>query len=144
MSGQRASLIVVSACLAGIRCRYDGKSRPVDPVVELVRAGKALPLCPEQLGGLPTPRSPHERVKDRFLSKSGTDATEAFKRGANEALRIVLLAGCKAAILKSRSPSCGSGRIYDGTFTGRLVTGNGIFAEALKAHHIEVMTEEDL
>jgi uncharacterized protein YbbK (DUF523 family) len=137
-------MIIVSACLAGVHCRYDSGEKTCDPVICLVAEGKAIPLCPEQLGGLTTPRQPCEAIGYRVISKDGTDVTEAFHNGAHEALKIASLVGAKTAILKSRSPSCGSGFIYDGTFTGKLVPGDGIFAALCKANGIEVTTEEDL
>lgn len=137
-------IIIVSACLAGIKCSGDGSARPSQKVIDLVKRGGAIPVCPEQLGGLSTPRAPSERRGDRVFTKDGRDVTSEFKKGAEEALKIAQLADCKEAILKSRSPSCGSGKIYDGTFSGRLVDGDGIFAELLKKSGIAVMTEEEL
>ncbi|MFQ5647769.1 MAG: DUF523 domain-containing protein [Candidatus Aenigmatarchaeota archaeon] len=123
---------VVSACLAGVKCRWDGTAAPCQKVIELVRQGKAIPVCPEQLAGLPTPRPPRERSGSRVITKDGKDVTEELARGAKEALRIAKMAGCKEAILKSRSPACGSGEIYDGTFSGKLTKGDGVFTELLK------------
>lgn len=137
-------MIIVSACLAGVHCRYDGGEKTCDPLIRLVSQGKAIPLCPEQLGGLTTPRQPAEIIGDRVISRDGTDVTEAFHNGAHEALKLARLVGAKTAILKSRSPSCGSGLIYDGTFTGKLVPGEGVFAALCKLNGIEVRTEEDL
>lgn len=131
-------MIVVSACLAGAACRFDGKTTPHPAVLELVRLGRALPLCPEQLGGRPTPRKPNEILNGRVLDRDGADLTEAFERGAREAWRLAELAGCRIAVLKDRSPSCGSGRIYDGTFSGRLVEGDGVFAALLKSKGLAV------
>ena len=138
-------MVLVSACLAGESCRYDGKSRPVGAVVEMVRRGEAVSVCPEVLGGLSTPRVPSERCGDgRVVNARGQDVSEAFERGAREAMRICEEHGCAEAILKAKSPSCGCGRIYDGSFTGRLVEGNGVFAELLLARGIPVRTEEEL
>jgi len=136
--------VIVSACLAGVRCRYDGQSSPSDKVLDLLRRGKAILVCPEQLGGLPTPRPRHELVAGKVLDEHGNNATEAFVRGARQALNIARLAGCARAVLKSRSPSCGSGRVYDGTFAGVLVPGDGVFARMLKDHGLTVITENDL
>lgn len=133
-------MILVSACLAGFPCRWDGSEKSDPEVVELVRQGKAIPVCPEQLGGLPTPREPSERSGGRIVAKSGRDATAQFERGAGIVLDIALKYGCREAILKSRSPSCGAGVIYDGTFTGRLAEGDGVTAEFLKRHGIAVRT----
>lgn len=137
-------MIIVSACLAGLNCRKDGKSSPHQLAIELVRSEEAIPVCPEQLGGLPTPRAPAEKKGDRVFTKEGEDVTEEFDKGAAEALRIARLANCKKAILKSKSPMCGSGKIYDGTFSGKIVDGDGVLAELLKRNGIEVTTEEDL
>ena len=133
-------MIIVSACLAGYRCRYDGKTVPDDAIVDLVRTGNAIPVCPEMLGGLPCPRVPSERTADgeRVVTKDGTDVTEAFRRGADETLRLAQLYGCTRAILKARSPSCGKGTVYDGTFSGTLREGDGVTAELLMKHGITV------
>jgi uncharacterized protein YbbK (DUF523 family) len=112
--------------------------------MRLVAEGKAVPLCPEQLGGLLTPRLPAEIRGDRVIRNDGVDTTEAFSRGAQEALKLAKLVGAKAAILKARSPSCGSGKIYDGSFTGKLVDGDGVFAALCKKNGIEVRTEEEM
>ncbi|GBC63048.1 DUF523 domain-containing protein [Desulfonema ishimotonii] len=137
-------MIIVSACLAGVRCRYNGDAFPNEKVIELVATGKALPVCPEQLGGLPTPRPPAEIVGERVINTQGADITPQFQAGAREALRLCRLAGCTKAILKSRSPSCGYGRIYDGTFSGTLIPGDGLFARLLRENGVEILTEEDL
>lgn len=133
---------VVSACLAGEHCRYDGGSSPCEAVMELVREGRAVPVCPETLGGLPTPRTPAEIREGRVIMRDGRDVSEAFARGAAEALRRALAEGCDAAILKARSPSCGAGMVYDGTFTGRRVPGEGIFARMVREAGLPVETEE--
>ncbi len=137
-------MIIVSACLADVHCRYDGAGKPCEAVIRLVAEGKAIPVCPEQLGGLPTPRAPAEINGDKVIRKDGMDVTEAFQNGAREALKIARLVGAKIAILKARSPSCGSGKIYDGSFTGRLVDGDGVFAELCKKDGMEVRTEEEI
>lgn len=125
--------VLLSACLLGVPCRYDGGSCPHPEALDLLRQGTALPVCPEQLGGLPTPRTPCERVGQRVLGKDGQDVTQAFLRGARIALQLAREAGCQEALLKALSPSCGWGRIYDGTFQGRLVQGKGVLAELLLA-----------
>jgi uncharacterized protein YbbK (DUF523 family) len=112
--------------------------------MRLVAEGKAIPVCPEQLGGLPTPRLPAEISGDKVIRKDGVDVSEAFNRGAQEALKLAKLVGAQAAILKARSPSCGSGKIYDGSFTGKLVEGDGVFAGLCKQNGIDVKTEEDV
>ncbi len=133
--------ILVSACLLGVACRYDGKGQAIPRLNELLAACEVIPVCPEQLGGLPTPRTPSERVGEKVLARDGTDVTCAFARGAMEALRLARLTGARLALLKARSPSCGSGEIYDGSFTGRTVPGNGVAAQALVDAGIEVCDE---
>lgn len=133
-------MILVSACLAGIPCRYDGKTKSDDEICALVRAGLALPVCPEVLGGLPTPRLPAERTPDgaRVMRSDGADVTDAFLRGADETLSLCRQYGVTHALLKSRSPSCGTGCIYDGTFSGKFRPGSGLTAELLESHGIHV------
>ena len=135
--------ILVSGCLAGFNCRYDGGNNLVPEIRQLLEDGLAVTACPEQLGGLPTPRIPSERVGNRVVNREGADVTAEFKAGAEAALRIALENGCRTAILKSRSPSCGKGCIYNGQFTGELVPGNGVTADLLLQHGIEVLTEEE-
>ena len=137
-------MIIVSACLAGYRCRYDGAVKPDEDIVALMRQGKAIPVCPEMLGGLPCPRVPAERTKDgtSVVTKDGKDVSEPFRIGAEETKRIAELYGCRHAILKAKSPSCGRGVIYDGTFTGTLREGNGVTAELLMNSGITVEVRE--
>ena len=118
--------LLISACLLGAQCRYDGQSKPVLEMVALSEQFDLVPLCPEQLGGLPTPRTPAERIEDRVMTKDGRDVTAEYRHGAEQALHLARLCGCKIALLKERSPSCGSGTIYDGTFTGGLTAGDGV------------------
>jgi uncharacterized protein YbbK (DUF523 family) len=134
---------IVSACLCGVNCRYDGGSKSNPKIVKLVREGKAIPVCPEQLGGLSTPRSPVEIINGKVMTKDGVDKTPEFKKGAQESLMIAEMANCDEAILKSKSPSCGCGQIYDGSFTGKLTKGDGIFTKLLKEKGIKCSTEED-
>lgn len=136
--------LLISACLLGVQCRYDGGSKPVMPTVALMEQYHLIPICPEQLGGLPTPREPSERRADAVVSRSGADVTAQFRRGAEQALHLARLYGCKAAVLKERSPSCGSGEVYNGTFSGRLTPGDGVTAALLKANGIAVYGESDL
>ena len=133
--------ILVSACLLGCRCRYDGGSKPHPDVVSMAERHELVPVCPEQLGGLATPRPPAERVGERVLTAAGGDVTEQYRRGAEEALRLCRIMGCQAAVLKERSPSCGSGEIYDGTFSGALTEGDGVTAATLRAVGIPVYGE---
>lgn len=135
---------IVSNCLLGVNCNYKGESRPHLEVIKMFKKGKVIPVCPEQLGGLPTPRPAAERVGDRVITEGGVDVTEQFEKGAMEALKTTHLIEAEYAILKARSPSCGSGEIYDGTFSGNLTEGDGVFAKACKDHGIEVFTEEEL
>ncbi len=139
-----ASMKIVSACLAGINCRYNGASRPNKKVIELVNSGKAIPVCPEQLAGLPTPRGPFEQCGGKVIDKKGKDFTQAFERGALAALKVAKKSGCTEAVLKARSLSCGVGKIYDGSFSGKLVDGDGIFTKLLKKEGINCITEEEL
>lgn len=137
--------ILVSACLAGVKCRYDGKGVPTDLIKKLTNEGRAVLVCPEQLGGLPTPRTPAEIIENKVIDKNGIDLTSNFTLGAQEAYNIGCMNGCsKKAILKSNSPSCGYGKIYDGTYSGTLKEGNGIFAKLLKENGFEIRTEKNL
>lgn len=148
------NMIIVSACLAGLNCKYDGGNNHVLEIEKLVAQGKALPVCPEQLGGAPTPREAAEiRVfsgedvlagRARVMTKSGDDKTEAFIKGAEEVLKIARMAGAKQAILKERSPSCGCTYIYDGTFSGSKHPGRGVTAALLASKGIKVYSEETL
>jgi len=137
-------MIIVSACLAGVNCRYDGNNNRCPAVQALIKKGRAIPVCPEQLGGLPTPRAPAEIKKGIVLTNSGADVTKQFKSGTKQALKIAKLSNCSKAILKARSPSCGIGKIYNGNFDKTLTQGNGIFAQALIDANISVITEEEL
>lgn len=135
--------ILVSACLLGINCKYSGGNNYC-PAVEALREKYTLvPVCPEQLGGLPTPRPPAERQGNAVVNNQRIDVTAQYQKGAAEALRIAELFGCEAAILKSRSPSCGCGEIYNGSFGSIRIPGDGVTAELLKAWGIRVFTEEN-
>ena len=134
---------IVSACLAGLNCRYNGKNASNDYVIELVKKGEAIPVCPEIMGGLPTPREPVEIKEGRCVTKEGRDLTDNFLQGVQEALGVAILAECKEAILKSGSPCCGYNDIYDGTFTGTKVKRNGLFAELLIRRDVKVYSEND-
>ena len=138
--------ILVSHCLLGEPCRYDGASRLDRQVLELHRAGHNLiPVCPEVLGGLDTPRAPAELQPDgRVVNEDGEDVTAAYRAGAEAALKIARETGCTLAVLKARSPSCGCGEVYDGTFTHTLKGGWGVAARLLLEAGITVMDEEDL
>jgi uncharacterized protein YbbK (DUF523 family) len=138
---------IVSMCLCGINCRYDGTSSKVDAIIQLVREGNAVMVCPEQLGGLSTPREASEIVCSNHarhvMNKAGNNLDHAFTAGALEALKIAKMFGATKAILKSRSPSCGTHQIYDGTFTNALVHGNGITAQLFLDNGIEVFDENN-
>ncbi|QSZ28319.1 DUF523 domain-containing protein [Aceticella autotrophica] len=134
-------MYLISACLAGINCKYNGGNNIVEEIINLVEKGKAVLVCPEQLGGFPTPRLASEIKGDRVINVNGEDVTCQFEKGAQETLKIAKLMKIKTAILKSKSPSCGPGKIYDGTFTGVLTDGYGITAKLLKENGIEVIDE---
>ena len=136
--------ILISACLFGLPCRYDGKSVTSDAPQKLSEKYNLIPVCPEIYGGLPTPRPPSERVGEKTLMRDGTDVTENYKRGAECALMLCKKYGCEIAVLKERSPSCGVGKIYDGSFSGTLKDGDGVTAEYLKKHGITVIGDEHI
>lgn len=135
--------ILVSACLLGKNCRYDGGNCYNEKIEQLKVKYEIIPICPEQMGGLPTPRTPVELVNDRAVDRNGYDCTVQFIDGADKAVRFAKLYNCKYAVLKSRSPSCGLDHIYDGTFTGRIIKGNGITAERLRKEGITVLDENN-
>jgi uncharacterized protein YbbK (DUF523 family) len=151
-------LILVSACLLGVACRYDGKSRPAPELRDLATRGKVITICPEVAGGLPIPRVPAEienaysgldghAVLDgrtHVLGSDGVDVTAQFIRGAQAALTLARKLGIRQAVLKARSPSCGAGLTHDGNFAGGLVPGDGVTAALLKRNGIQVITEADL
>jgi uncharacterized protein YbbK (DUF523 family) len=146
---------LISACLLGIKCSWDGKSRyENDKAIELVKEETLIPVCPEQLGGLGTPRVVQEiqggagedvldgRVK--VVNKIGEDVTREFIKGAEETLRIARQFNIKEFIAKSKSPSCGCGQVYDGTFSGKLIKGDGVTTALLKRNGIRIIPEEEL
>lgn len=135
--------IMVSACLLGCSCRYDGKSKADERVLCLKDRHTLVPVCPEQLGGLCTPRLPAEIQGEKVIRRDGADVTCEYTKGAREALHLYDLLSCDAAILKARSPSCGKGIIYDGTFSGILTEGNGITAALFQQRGIQVFTEDE-
>lgn len=140
-------MIVVSACLAGVKCRYDGNDNIVPEIKELVLSGKAIALCPEELGGLQTPRTPCEIIKNdhqyKVLTEDNIDCTKEFQLGAKKVADIAQILECELAILKANSPSCGFGRIYDGRFSGNRIKGNGLTAELLHKNGIRIKNEEN-
>ena len=133
--------LLVSACLLGVACRYDGRSKLHPLAQELCRRHEVIPVCGEIFGGLPTPRTPAEIQGDQVVTRDGRDVTETYRRGAEAAAQLARLTGAQAAVLKERSPSCGSGEIYDGTFTGTVVEGWGVTAELLRREGIPVLGE---
>ena len=137
-------MILVSGCLAGLNCKYNGGNNENAFVRELVDSGKAIMVCPEVYGGLETPRDPSEILGDRVVSSKGKDVTKEFALGAKRAYNEARLMGVDLAILKAKSPSCSKGKIYDGSFSGKLIDGNGIFAEMLLKDGIKVFTEKEL
>jgi len=138
--------VLISACLLGVNCKYNGGANPVSEarLAALKEKYTLVPVCPESYGGLATPRPPSERVGERVLARDGTDVTAQYEKGAQAALRLAELFGCKKAILKERSPSCGHGMIYDGTFSGALTPGDGVTAALLAAHGVAVYGEGDI
>lgn len=137
--------ILVSACLMDVPCRYSGDGADFRPLSKLLEDRPDLhpvPLCPEQLGGLPTPRPPAERRGERVVTQAGGDVTEAYRRGGEAAVRLARRLDCRCALMKARSPSCGSGTVYDGTFTHTRIPGDGVAAAALKGAGIPVFDEE--
>lgn len=136
--------ILISTCLLGCSCRYDGGTKPCAAAIALKEKHQLIPVCAEQLGGLTTPRTPCERVGDKVMSAEGENRTEAYRRGAEEALKLFDLFECDCAVLKARSPMCGSNVIYDGTFSGKFKPGDGVLAEMLKKRGIRVYTEDEL
>lgn len=138
--------LLISGCLLGLACRYDGKCRPLPDniIISLKEKFQLIPVCPEQLGGLSTPRNPSERVADKVISNAGDDVTEQYQKGAEEVLKLAKLFECKAALLKEKSPACGNGLIYDGTFRKNLVAGDGVATELLKRNGIRVFGESEI
>lgn len=140
-------MILVSGCLVGINCKYNGGNNLDERILNLVKEGKAIPVCPEQLGGLKTPRNPSEiQNKDgkRYITTcDGEDVTNEYERGAEEVLNLAKELDIKEAILQPRSPSCGKGLIYDGTFSNNKIEGNGITAELLMKNGIKVYMPDE-
>ena len=140
--------VIISACLLGVRCRYDGGDSRNETAIQHKKTHQLIPVCPEESGGLPTPRPPAEIVggdgndvldgKAKVLTADGVDVTEAYLQGARHALAVAQTHGATQVILKARSPSCGCGNIYDGTFSGTLTSGDGVTTALLKRHGITV------
>lgn len=136
--------ILVSACLAGVNCKYNGNNNENENIIELIKNKDVILVCPEQLGGLKTPRIPAEIINNKVITKDNIDVTKEYQKGAEEVLTLAKKFNIKKAILKSKSPSCGKGKIYDGTFSNSLIDGNGITTELLKKHGIEVISSDEL
>lgn len=136
--------ILVSACLLGIDCKYSGGNNYNEKVLEYIKDYEVIPVCPEIMGGLSTPRPPSERVGNKVINNQNIDVTKEYIKGANETLKLAKLFDVKKALLKAKSPSCGKGKIYDGTFSGTLIEGNGVTVDLLQSNGIEVITEQDL
>ena len=136
--------ILISACLVGDKTKYDGHSNYNEKIKLLLEKYELVPFCPEVEGGLPTPRKPSERIKDRVKMENGKDVTKNFLTGAELALNICSYLGIKTAVLKDNSPSCGSTEIYDGTFSHKLIKGEGVTTELLRKKGIRVLSEKDI
>ena len=137
-------MIIVSACLLGIKCKYDGSDNLIPDLMNSKNKYEMIPVCPEQLGGLPTPRAPAEILNGKVYNKNGEDVTDNFRKGAEETLRIAAITGCKKAILKDGSPSCGVHRIYNGQHEGVKIEGKGFTASLLLKQGITVYSEEEI
>lgn len=135
--------LLVSACLLGFECKYSGGSNKLsdERIAALKKEYRLIPVCPETAGGLPVPRDPSERLGDKVISSKGRDVTAEFTKGAETALYLARRYDCKKALLKRNSPSCGGEFIYDGSFSGTLVPGEGVAAELLRANGVEVFGE---
>lgn len=140
---QPKSRILVSSCLLGKNCKYNGGNNLNQSLVDYLKNYEIIPVCPEVLGGLPIPREPSEISKNKVINKLGVDVTNNFILGAKKTLVIALKNNCKEAILKKNSPSCGYGTIYDGTFLSRKTIGNGVTAELLFQNGIVILNEEN-
>lgn len=136
--------ILVSACLLGVTCRYDGKEKYSKEILELKDNYILIPVCPEIMGGLPTPRDPSEIQGDKVVTEKGQDNSQKFILGAQETLKLAKLFNIDTAILKSNSPSCGSSQIYDGSFTGTLINGQGVTTKLLRKNGIKVYSEKEI
>ncbi|MBR5273439.1 MAG: DUF523 domain-containing protein [Clostridia bacterium] len=136
--------VLISACLLGVGCRYDGISKKYDGIENLIGKYNLIPVCPEIMGGLKTPRNPAEIVGDRVVCDNSDDVTAQYLKGARETLRLAKMFSCEFAILKANSPSCGNSKIYDGTFSHRLIDGMGVTAKLLTENGIKVINENEI
>jgi uncharacterized protein YbbK (DUF523 family) len=135
--------LLISACLMGFECKYSGGSNKLseEALARLKAEYRLIPVCPETAGGLPVPRDPSERLGGKVVSSKGKDVTAEFEKGADVALTLAKRYGCKKALLKRNSPSCGGEFIYDGSFSGTLVSGQGVTAELLRSYGLEIIGE---
>ena len=136
--------ILVSACLLGIACRYDGNAKRNTALTEILQGHEIVPFCPEIYGGLPTPREPAEIRGSAVLTRSGRDVTAEYQKGADEAVKIAQTLGCDCAVLQDRSPSCGVGKIHNGAFDGGIIDGNGITVRALQSANIPTYSASEI
>ena len=136
--------VLISACLYGEKCRYDGGNNLISKLDEIKKICNLIPVCPEVTGGLSTPRNPSEIIGEKVIMNDGTDVTSGYKKGAEFALETALENGCEIALMKAKSPSCGSEKIYDGTFTRTLTDGDGIAVRLLKENGIKVFDETQI
>jgi uncharacterized protein YbbK (DUF523 family) len=136
--------LLISACLLGVQCRYDGGGVLLPEAEALRDRFQLIPVCAEIYGGLPTPRVPAELRDGRVVTRDGRNVTAEFQRGAKEILRLAEFFGCRRALLKARSPSCGFGTIYDGTFSGTRTAGDGVLARLLLDEGLELYTEDQV
>ncbi len=136
--------VLISACLLGINCKYNGKNNYNPKVEALKEKYNLIPICPETMGGLSTPRIPSEIINDKVINKEGLDVTKQYHKGADIALEVALKNNVELAIFKAKSPSCGSGKIYDGSFSSTVIDGDGVTSKLLKEHGIKVITEDEL
>ena len=136
--------IMVSACLLGANCRYDGKNNKSEKLLSFVKGHEVIPVCPETLGGLPTPRTPSEIIGGDVVDKNGVSRGDSFRKGANAALDVALRERPDLIVLQSRSPSCGVNAVYDGSFSGKLTEGMGVFAALAREHGFDVVDIADL
>lgn len=136
--------IAVSACLVGKNTKYDGTNNYNKAVMEYLKDKEYILICPEVTGGLPTPRVPSERVNDKVINKENVDVTHNFVIGASKTLEELKEQNIELVIVKSKSPSCGYKQIYDGTFTGTIIEGNGVFTELAVKNGLKILTEKDI
>lgn len=132
--------VLISACLLGVNCKYNGENNYQEEVEEIIKEYNVIPICPEIYGGLSTPRIPSEIKDNKVINKNNEDVTKYFVKGATETLKLAKMLNVKKAYLKAKSPSCGAGKIYDGTFTNTITEGYGITAKLLKENGIEIIT----